>query len=151
MDNAGDTLNQRRTPSHIAPLSQADLAMINRVREELVFLSIKPPSWRDTDPAKRRRFFDEVRAVLMDLGGNTANINRDAQIVTDALSGVGLLDQLLRDPFVEEIFVRKGEVAVEYDGAFHYLGKLAARGPTGRLDRSTRWGAFHRHCPPVIH
>lgn len=125
MDNAGDTLIQRRTPPHIAPLSPADLAMINRVREELVFLSIKPPSWRDNDPAKRRRFFDEVRAVLMDLGGNTANINRDAQIVTDALSGVGLLDQLLRDPFVEEIFVRKGEVAVEYDGTFHYLGQLA--------------------------
>ena len=125
MDNAGDTLTARRRPPHIAPLSQDDLAMINRVREELVFLSIKPPSWRDNDQAKRRRFFDEVRAVLMDLGNNTANINRDAQIVTDALSGVGLLDQLLRDPFVEEIFVRKGEVAVEYDGAFHYLGKLA--------------------------
>ena len=125
MDDAGDTLIQKRKPPRIAPLSQADLAMINRVREELVFLSIKPPSWRDTDPAKRRRFFDEVRAVLMDLGGSTANINRDAQIVTDALSGVGLLDQLLRDPFVEEIFVRKGEVAVEYDGVFHYLGKLA--------------------------
>lgn len=125
MDNAGDTLATRRTPPQITPLSQADLAMISHVREELVYLSIKPPSWRDTDPAKRRRFFDEVRAVLMDLGNNTANINRDAQIVTDALSGVGLLDQLLRDPFVEEIFVRKGEVAVEYDGAFHYLGKLA--------------------------
>lgn len=125
MDNIGDTLNVRRRPPQIAPLSQTDLAMINRVREELVFLSIKPPSWRDTDPAKRRRFFDEVRAVLLDLGSHTANVNRDAQIVTDALSGVGLLDQLLRDPFVEEIFVRKGEVAVEYDGAFHYLGKLA--------------------------
>jgi len=125
MDNTGDTLTTRHTPPQITPLSQADLAMISRVREELVYLSIKPPSWRDTDPAKRRRFFDEVRAVLMDLGNNTANINRDAQIVTDALSGVGLLDQLLRDPFVEEIFVRKGEVAVEYDGAFHYLGKLA--------------------------
>ena len=125
MDDAGDTLTTRRRPPHIAPLSQADLSMINRVREELVFLSIKPPSWRDNDPAKRRRFFDEVRAVLINLDNNTANINRDAQIVTDALSGVGLLDQLLRDPFVEEIFVRKGEVAVEYDGAFHYLGKLA--------------------------
>ncbi|MRR29430.1 CpaF family protein, partial [bacterium] len=125
MDDAGNSITLRRKPPQIAPLSQADLAMISRVREELVILSIKPPSWRDTDPAKRRRFFDEVRAVLMDLGNNTANINRDAQIVTDALSGVGLLDQLLRDPFVEEIFVRKGEVAVEYDGAFHYLGKLA--------------------------
>ncbi|NLI08436.1 MAG: Flp pilus assembly complex ATPase component TadA, partial [Thermotogaceae bacterium] len=30
-----------------------------------------------------------------------------------------------RDPYVEEIFVRNGEVAVEYDGSFYHLGKLA--------------------------
>lgn len=125
MDDISDPVTARPKPSRIAPLSPADLEMINRVREELVLQSIKPPSWRDMDPAKRRRFFDEVRAVLIDQGGSKANVNRDAQIVTDALSGVGLLDQLLRDPYVEEIFVRKGEVAVEYDGAFHYLGRLA--------------------------
>ena len=125
MDNVSDTVTARPKPPRIAPLSPADLEMINRVREELVLQSIKPPSWRDMDPGKRRRFFDEVRAVLIDQGGSKANVNRDAQIVTDALSGVGLLDQLLRDPYVEEIFVRKGEVAVEYDGAFHYLGRLA--------------------------
>jgi pilus assembly protein CpaF len=125
MDNVSDPITARPKPPRIAPLRPADLEMINRVREELVLQSIKPPSWRDMDPAKRRRFFDEVRAVLIDQGGSKANVNRDAQIVTDALSGVGLLDQLLRDPYVEEIFVRKGEVAVEYDGAFHYLGRLA--------------------------
>lgn len=125
MDHTGDPIVKRPKPPKIEPLSPTDLEMISRVREELVFQSIKPPSWRDMDPVKRRRFFDEVRAVLIDLGGNRTNVNRDAQIVTDALSGVGLLDQLLRDPYVEEIFVRKGGVAVEYDGAFHYLGKLA--------------------------
>lgn len=125
MDDISDPVAVRPKPPKIAPLSPADLEMINRVREELVLQSIKPPSWRDMDPTKRRRFFDEVRAVLIDQGGSKANVNRDAQIVTDALSGVGLLDQLLRDPYVEEIFVRKGEVAVEYDGAFHYLGRLA--------------------------
>lgn len=36
-----------------------------------------------------------------------------------------MLDQLLRDPCVEEIFVRNGQVAVEYDGTFYALGKLA--------------------------
>jgi pilus assembly protein CpaF len=125
MDHVSNPVTDRPKPPRIAPLCPSDLAMINRVREELVFQSIKPPSWRDMDPAKRRRFFDDVRSVLIDQGGSKANVNRDAQIVTDALSGVGLLDQLLRDPYVEEIFVRKGEVAVEYDGAFHYLGKLA--------------------------
>jgi pilus assembly protein CpaF len=125
MDHAGGALMSRPNPPKIEPLTDADLAMINRVRETLVARSIKPPAWRDLDPAQRRRFFDEVRGVLIEQGGDTSNVNRNAQIVTDALSGVGLLDQLLRDPYVEEIFVRKGEVAVEYDGAFHALGRLA--------------------------
>jgi len=125
MDHAGDAVIERPRPPKIDALSPADLELISRVREVLVAKAIKPPSWRDVDPIKRRRFFDEVRAVLIDQGGGKSSVNRDAQIVTDALSGVGLLDQLLRDPYVEEIFVRKGEVAVEYDGAFHYLGKLA--------------------------
>jgi pilus assembly protein CpaF len=125
MDYIGDTVIERPSPPKLEPLSLTDLELISQVREVLVAKAIKPPSWRDVDPLKRRRFFDEVRAVLIDQGGGKSNVNRDAQIVTDALSGVGLLDQLLRDPYVEEIFVRKGEVAVEYDGAFHYLGKLA--------------------------
>jgi pilus assembly protein CpaF len=95
------------------------------VREELILRGTNPPSWRELDPEKRRRFFDEVRSILIDQGENRSVVNRNAQIITDALSGVGLLDQLLRDPFVEEIFVRNGEVAVEYDGSFHHLGKLA--------------------------
>jgi pilus assembly protein CpaF len=115
----------RPVPPRVEPLTGADLAMIDQVRETLVTRSIKPPTWRDLDPARRRRFFDEVRGVLIEQGGDSTGVNRNAQIVTDALSGVGLLDQLLRDPYVEEIFVRKGEVAIEYDGAFHSLGKLA--------------------------
>lgn len=62
---------------------------------------------------------------MIEQGRDKNDINRYAQVISDALSGVGLLDQLLRDPFVEEIFVRNGEVAVEYDGVFHHFGKLA--------------------------
>ena len=98
--------------------------MIDRVREKLVG-AIKPPSWRDVTRPDAGASLTRSGSVLIDQGGDKCNVNRDAQIVTDALSGVGLLDQLLRDPYVEEIFVRKGEVAVEYDGAFHSLGKLA--------------------------
>ena len=125
MDHTSAALDNHPVPPRIEPLSQVDLDMIARVRDVLVARAIKPPSWRDVDPEKRRRFYDEVRGVLIEQGGDRSSVNRRAQIVTDALSGVGLLDQLLRDPYVEEIFVRKGEVAVEYDGAFHYLGKLA--------------------------
>jgi len=123
MDNPGDSLTP--VPPAIQPLSQSDLTMIEQVREELVLRGITPPSWRESDPEKRRRFFDEVRSILILRSENRAEVNRHAQMITDALSGVGLLDQLLRDPFVEEIFVRNGEVAVEYDGSFHHLGKLA--------------------------
>ena len=125
MDYVGAAITMPSQPPQITPLSTADLAMIDRVREVLVQRAIQPPSWRDMAHEHRRRFFDEVRSVLIELDGNKNQINRDAQTVTDALSGVGLLDQLLRDPYVEEIFVRNGQVAVEYDGTFHYLGCLA--------------------------
>ena len=125
MDNASNSVGKTLQPPQVHPLDQNDLKLIERVREELVKRGINPPSWRETDPEKRRRFFDEVRSILIDQGENRTAVNRNAQIVTDALSGVGLLDQLLRDPYVEEIFVRNGQVAVEYDGTFHHLGKLA--------------------------
>ena len=125
MDNPGTSLIHPSSPPYIQPLNQSDLTLIERVREELVLRGINPPSWREADPEKRRRFFDEVRSILIDQGEDRIAVNRNAQIITDALSGVGLLDQLLRDPYVEEIFVRNGVVAVEYDGSFYHLGKLA--------------------------
>jgi pilus assembly protein CpaF len=135
MDNTRDSIGKALQPPQVHPLDQNDLKLIERVREELVKQSINPPSWRETDPEKRRRFFDEVRSILIDRNisihsagdqvENHTSVNRNAQMITDALSGVGLLDQLLRDPYVEEIFVRNGHVAVEYDGTFHHLGKLA--------------------------
>jgi pilus assembly protein CpaF len=125
MDNSGTSLIHPSSPPTIQPLNQSDLALIERVREELVLRGINPPSWREADPEKRRRFFDEVRSILIDQAENRIAVNRNAQIITDALSGMGLLDQLLRDPYVEEIFVRNGDVAVEYDGSFYHLGKLA--------------------------
>jgi pilus assembly protein CpaF len=125
MDNPGTSLIHPSSPPFIQPLNQSDLILIERVREELVLRGINPPSWREADPEKRRRFFDEVRSILIDQGEDRIAVNRNAQIITDALSGVGLLDQLLRDPYVEEIFVRNGVVAVEYDGSLYHLGKLA--------------------------
>ena len=125
MDDTRNPLSKALQPPQIHPLNQNDLKLIERVREELVKRGINPPSWRESDPEKRRRFFDEVRSILIDQSEDRTAVNRNAQIITDALSGVGLLDQLLRDPYVEEIFVRNGYVAVEYDGTFHHLGKLA--------------------------
>ena len=125
MDQSGAALNFPGSLQKIQSLSLNDLALIKRVREALVSSGINPPGWREKDLEKRRLFFDEVRKILITLGENQTSINRNAQLITDSLTGVGLLDQLLRDPFVEEIFVRKGQVAVEYAGNFYHLGKLA--------------------------
>ncbi|MFH2039173.1 MAG: ATPase, T2SS/T4P/T4SS family [Chloroflexota bacterium] len=124
MDQSGFARTSAMKPPEIHPLTQHDLALIETIREELVLRGINPPSWRESDAEQRRRFYDEVRAILISKQYRR-DVNQQAQMITDALSGVGLLDQLLRDPFVEEIFVRNGYVAVEYDGSFHHLGKLA--------------------------
>jgi pilus assembly protein CpaF len=125
VDHACDSLTFHHPFPNLHPLTTEDLKRIEAIREELVKRAINPPSWRESDPDQRRRFFDEVRSILIDQGESNREVNRSAQIITDALSGVGLLDQLLRDPLVEEIFVRGGQVAVEYDGSFYHLGKLA--------------------------
>lgn len=125
MDNPGAALIHPPAPPAIPSLTAEDLQLMDSVREELVERGIHPPGWRETDPKERRRFFDEVRSILIGKSVTRGEVNRNAQWITDALSGVGLLDQLLRDPFVEEIFVRNGQVAIEYDGTFYHLGKLA--------------------------
>ena len=79
MDNACQDITTRPSPPRLDALSQTDLEMIARVRDVLVTRAIKPPSWRDVDPEKRRKFFDEVRGVLIEQGGDRSNINRRAQ------------------------------------------------------------------------
>ena len=78
MDIPVNSLSHVFTPPAIHPLDQADLTLINTVREELVRRGINPPAWRESDPGQRRRFFDEVRAVLIEQGGDKTNVNRKA-------------------------------------------------------------------------
>ena len=131
MDNSGNPLN----PPQIRILTAQDMQLIEQVREGLITCGITPPGWRESDPERKQRFYDEIRSILLSkpelsrhadgVERQNSSVNEQAQIIADALSGIGLLDQLLRDPYVEEIFVRNGEVAVEYDGTFHHLGKVA--------------------------
>jgi len=107
----------------VESLSLEDLELAGKVRELLLVREVRPPDWRDTHPESRRKFYDAVRGALIQLDGK--DINRRAQRISDALSGVGLLEPLLRDPLVEEIFVRNGQVALERDGQFISLGMLA--------------------------
>ena len=70
MVNSGTSLIHPTVPPTIQPLNQSDLLLIERVREELVQRGINPPSWREADSEKRRRFYDEVRSILIDQGEN---------------------------------------------------------------------------------
>ncbi|RPI22663.1 MAG: CpaF family protein, partial [Chloroflexota bacterium] len=102
--------------------------LATQVRSALLDREIRPPDWKDADPGHRKSFFDAVRGALIGLDGHEGDLNARAQRISDALCGVGLLEPLLRDPLVEEIFVRGGQIAVERDGQFEMIGRLAPDG-----------------------
>ena len=85
----------------MAKLTVKDL----NVRGKRVFLRVDynvPLEEKDgqmviTDATRINETLPTLR-LLIEQGGSKTTVNRDAQIVTDALSGVGLLDQLLREP-----------------------------------------------------
>lgn len=54
MDIPGAALTPAFAPPVIHPLDQADLELINTVREELVKRGINPPAWHENDPGQRR-------------------------------------------------------------------------------------------------
>ena len=81
MDDTGNAVISRPIPPKIEPLTTADLEMIDRVRDALVSRAIKPPSWRDVDPEKRTRFFDEVRGVLIAQGGDRFSVKDRKSVV----------------------------------------------------------------------
>ena len=66
MDNPGTPMIHPSAPPRVEPLNASDLELIEQVREELVLRGINPPNWREADSEKRRRFFDEVRSILID-------------------------------------------------------------------------------------
>ena len=88
MVNSGTSLIHPTVLPTLQPLNQSDLLLIERVREELVQRGINPPSWREADSEKRRRFYDEVRSILNYQGENSSGVNRNAQNIKDSLSGV---------------------------------------------------------------
>jgi pilus assembly protein CpaF len=137
-------------PLEIHPLSDEDLRLAAHIRESLLRDGIKPPDWRSALEDNRRAFFDTIRGHINRLcqsgqvkatgfpllaarlalaAGDEAAahlIQAQSQRVYDALTGLGVLEPLLRDEHIEEIFVRNGMVAIERDGQMLHLGKLAS-------------------------
>jgi pilus assembly protein CpaF len=134
----------------IHPLSDEDLRLAAHIRESLLRDGIRPPDWRNATEDNRRAFFDAIRGHINRLcqsgqakglgfpllagrlalapndEANAHLVHSQAQRIYDALTGLGVLEPLLRDEHIEEIFVRDGQVAVERDGQMLHLGRLAS-------------------------
>ena len=121
MDNLGDAITitspstSLTTGNRYYGLSEGDLRLLSILRDELEAQKILVPSWGESDPASERRFFDQVRQALRP-HVRAVTLEDTARRMTDALCGVGLLQQFLDEPEVEEIYIRHGEVAIERGG-----------------------------------
>ena len=96
-------------------LSQEDLILLTQLREQLETQKVNVPAWGERDSGLERRFFDQIRQALRP-HVRAAALEDAARRMSDALCGIGLLQQFLDEPEVEEIYVRHGEVAVERGG-----------------------------------
>ena len=96
-------------------LSEGDLRLLSTLRDELEAQKILVPSWGEINPASERRFFDQVRQALRP-HVRAVTLEDTARRMTDALCGVGLLQQFLDELDIEEIYIRHGEVAIERGG-----------------------------------
>ena len=133
-------------------LRDADLPLLEKVREKLFSRSVTIPDWRDTDPSIQRRFQDQVRQVLM-RQVNPVELDTATLRIADALSGVGLLQPFLRDSEVEEVYVRGREVSVERRGQLERLGDLAPEAYWENLIRRVSERSGQRltpHHPAVL-
>ncbi|MEA3350696.1 MAG: ATPase, T2SS/T4P/T4SS family, partial [Chloroflexota bacterium] len=105
-------------------LRETDIPLLEQVQENLLHDQVSIPDWRDTDASVQRRFYDQVRAALL-RSVTPTELDDAARRISDALSGVGLLQPFLRDPDVEEVYVRGSEVAIEKGGELERVGPLA--------------------------
>ena len=109
MDHAGHAVNG------FHGLEEADLKLLSGVQASLLEQGARVPAWGETDPSTLRMFHDRVRQLLHPVIKPTL-LEETARRLSDALCGVGPLEQFLRESDIEEVYVRHGEVAIERGG-----------------------------------
>jgi hypothetical protein len=103
------------------------LDMAPQVEELILDRGVTVPGWHAEDET-RRRFTDQVAKLLVE----SRLVTRDDQVIdasqtlSQAITGLGLLQEYLSRPGVEEIIVRNGEVLLEEKGRIVNLGSLAS-------------------------
>ena len=109
------TMPYQRTGNGYYGLSADDLNLLSELRAKLEVQRVRVPTWGETSVDITRRFYDQVRQALRP-HVRAAVLENAARRMTDALCGIGLLQQFLDDTDIEEIYVRHGEVAIERCG-----------------------------------
>jgi pilus assembly protein CpaF len=110
-----DVTTNLLTPNGFYGLESADLDLLTVVQLGILNGSVRVPAWGEADAGVQRMFRDTVRQILRS-HVRPAELEDKALRLADSLCGIGLLEQFLREPEVEEIYVRHGEVAIERGG-----------------------------------
>lgn len=82
------------------------------------------PGW-DASDAALSRFRAAVAEALVELAHPDSLIPRTAEVLTGMMSGLGVLQQIIEEPGVEEVMVRNGHLLVERRGRVEVLGHVA--------------------------
>jgi pilus assembly protein CpaF len=100
--------------------------MAPQVEELILERGITVPGWHAEDHA-RRRFQDQVAKLLVEARLVTHDdlVLDASHTLSQAITGLGLLQEYLERPDVEEIIVRNGEVLIEENGQVSSQGRPA--------------------------
>ncbi len=101
--------------------------LLDQVRAYLEQRGATIPGWR-SDEAERGTFRAAVAEALAHVRVPDATIPELAGRVTEMLTGLGLLQALLKEPDLEEIIVRRGQLLVERQGQIEVRGHVATDG-----------------------
>ena len=102
------------------------LHLLPQVETAIVDQGIVVPGWR-AGKGERRRFQDSLARLLAEarLVSDDALIVEASGVLARASTGLGVLQEIVTQPGVEEVIVRNGRVQVERHGVVEDLGTLA--------------------------
>jgi len=99
--------------------------LLPQVKEYLLARGVPVPPWRASHE-EGARFQARVAQALVEMGLVTDNrIPEEAPRLARMMTGLGLLDEIVRQPGIEEVMVRNGHVLVERNGRIEDLGRTA--------------------------
>jgi pilus assembly protein CpaF len=106
-------------------LNIQEVELLAQVQDALIRRQTPIPNWSGFTPEKRQTLVDSVRGILMERKHPPASQIQTSERLADAIAGLGVLDALLREPGIEEIYVRGNRIAVRRDGRYEMLGPTA--------------------------